>query len=163
MDAEDNPVTEASFAVEGGTIVPGADAPDDTDPLTTDGTEGKASFTLKHGQSVTIADIPIGNKVRVAETLDGENFGAAGYTASFKDFTDDEAAAIEEAGADTGLRILGDAPRTFAFTNERDEVTPIGVDTGDLGALLLLIAPACLALPAARTIRAVRRRRAEAR
>jgi hypothetical protein len=152
-DANEAPIVDGTFAYTGGTVTDGAEAPDPGTLPATDA-NGKTTFTLNHGQSITIADIPIGSSIRIALTNDGENPGlVSGYTTSFKAFTTDESAATVESGADTDFRELpDDDPRTFAFTNNGTYVPKAGIDakSGGMIAVLLLCLTELIVLIAAR-------------
>jgi len=115
--------------------------------LTLDG-EGKATFTLSHGQMVTIAGVSTSGRVRIVETAD------TNYTTSFKDSLD----AGSTSGSDTGVRPMTAANRTFNFTNARNAVVPTGSSTGS-SALIWLPVLALLAIMAGSAIKAVYRRR----
>jgi len=115
--------------------------------LTLDG-EGKATFTLSHGQTVTIAGVSTSGRVRIVETAD------TNYTTSFKDSLD----AGSTSGSDTGVRSMTAADRTFDFTNARNAVVPAGASTGS-SALIWLPVLALLAIMAGSAIKAVYRRR----
>jgi len=115
------------------------------------GSGGEATFTLTAGQTITIAGVATSAKVRVVQTTD------TNYTTSFKDSED----AGSTSGADTGVRNMTAADRTFDFTNMRS-VVPGGISTGS-GGIVLLSLMALLALAAGLIITAVHRRRAGAR
>jgi len=116
--------------------------------LTLDG-DGKTTFTLSHGQTITIAGVSTSGRVRIVETAD------ANYTASFKDSLD----AAPTSGSDTGVRSMTAADRTFDFANARNIVVPAGASTGG-NALIWLPIMAFLAIMAGLAIKAVYRRRA---
>ena len=116
--------------------------------LTLDG-DGKATFTLSHGQTITIAGVSTSGRVRIAETIDPN------YTPSFKDSLD----AAPTSGSDTGGRPMTAADRTFDFTNARNAVVPAGASTGSSAFIWLLIM-AFLATMASLAIKAACRRRA---
>lgn len=127
-DSDGNPLPDGTQFNYGGGIIPdsGATAPADG-TLTLDRT-GRATFQLGHGQSITIADLPLGGSVQVVETADPN------YTASV---TDSEHADVIVAGHDT--TVLPMAPdRTFQFVNERVVPPPTGLTLGNAGAALLL-------------------------
>ena len=111
--------------------------------------EGKATFTLSHGQTITIAGVSTSGKVRIVETTD------VNYTASF---VDSVAPSMIITAADTGIRNMTSADRTFAFTNARIDIIPAGISTGG-NALTLLAVLAIMAGLAAMV--AYRRRRKE--
>jgi len=138
------------FTYTGGVIAgSGATAP--SGATLTLGSGGEATVTLTTGQTITIAGIATSAKVRVVQSTD------ANYTTSFKDSLD----ASFTSGADTGVRNMTAADRTFDFTNTRS-VVPGGISTGS-GGIVLLSLMALLALAADLTITAVHRRRAGAR
>ena len=116
--------------------------------LTLDG-DGKATFTLSHGQTITIAGVSTSGRVRIVETVDPN------YTASFKDSLD----AAPTSGSDTGVRSMTAADRTIDFANARNAIVPAGASTGG-NALIWLPIMALLAAMAGLAIKAVYRRRA---
>jgi len=137
-----------TFTYTGGVIAgSGATAPSGG-TLTLD-SGGKATFTLSHGQTITIAGVSTSGKVQIVETTD------ANYTATF---IDSVAPSTIVTGGDTGIRNMTSADRTFAFTNARIAVTPAGISTGG-NALLLLAILAIMAGLAAMVV--YRRRRKE--
>jgi len=139
-----------TFTYTGGVIAgSGATAP--SGGTLTLGSGGEATVTLTTGQTITIAGVATSAKVRVVQTTD------ANYTTSFKDSLD----ASSTSGADTGMRNMTAADRTFDFTNTRS-VVPGGISTGS-GEMVLLSLMALLALAAGLIITAVHRRRAGAR
>ncbi|WP_313187237.1 DUF7601 domain-containing protein [Lacrimispora sp.] len=93
---------------------------------------GEATFTLKHGQQITIAGVPVNGKVQIIETA------AAGYTTTFRDGNE------TNTGADTGVRTLAGTAKTFAFTNSRAAVVPTGILTGSSIPLVFLVLPVLL-------------------
>ena len=138
-----------TFTYTGGVIAgSGATAPSGG-TLTLD-SAGKATVTLTTGQTITIAGVATSAKVRVVQTTD------ANYTTSFKDSED----ASSTSGADTGVRSMTAADRTFDFTNTRS-VVPGGISTGSGGIVLLSLM--ALALASGLAITAAYRRRAGAR
>ena len=140
------------FTYTGGIIAgSGATAPSGG-TLTLD-SAGKTTvpLTLTTGQTITIAGVATSGKVRVVQTTD------ANYTTSFKDSLD----ASSTSGADTGMRNMTAADRTFDFTNTRS-VVPGGISTGS-GGIVLLSLMALLALAAGLGITAAYRRRAGVR
>jgi hypothetical protein len=113
--------------------------------------QGKASFQLKHGQSITIGDAPVGGFIEVAEAPD------ANYATHYED----SAAPGTTVGAlNTGLKQLEDTPRAFAFTNARLYTPPTGL--GPSGEGLPLALAAIAGLLAFLAIRAAHRRWARA-
>ena len=111
-----------------GGILPdsGATAPSD-DTLELD-TNGKTTFTLRHGQSITILDVPADAKIQIEEAAD-EN-----YTTTF---LDSERTKYEE-GNDTGVRDMTEDSRSFHFVNERRIPVPTGIDPSNTFIILLL-------------------------
>jgi hypothetical protein len=120
------------FAYEGSAIAgSGATAPANGTLTLTSG--GKAVFTLKHGQAITIKDVKHNSYIRVEETLDSN------YEAAF----------IDNAGApganDTGLRQILTDSRRFDFNNKRIPPPPTGVNAGDPASMALLMSIVFLA------------------
>jgi uncharacterized repeat protein (TIGR02543 family) len=103
--------------------------------------DGSAEFTLKHGESITIKDVPLGGKVKIVQT------GNEHYKASYADpdatgtGSDLNAKTVDSSGDSLELSertmSLG---RAFAFTNTRETVVPASVDAGDVPALLIALA-----------------------
>ena len=91
---------------------------------------GVGVFTLRHGQSITVQDVPADCSVRVVETPD------AGYTISI---ADSEGAVIPDPASpgDTGVLGMTSSPRALTFTNTRVIPPPTGVSLGDSGLVLL--------------------------
>ena len=139
-----------TFNYTGG-VLTGSSATAPSGSTLTLGSGGEATVTLTTGQTITIADVATSAKVRVVQTTD------ANYTTSFKDSLD----ASSTNGADTGVRNMTAADRTFDYTNTRS-VVPGGISTGN-GEMVLLSLMALLALAAGLIITAVHRRRAGAR
>jgi len=114
--------TELNYTITGAGI---------TTPITgvlTLDSDGSATFTLKHGQSIAI-EVPPNCYVRIMETPD------VNYTTTF---IDSELTDPTEDG-DTGETPLGImANRTFAFTNERIEVPPTGLNLRDTPFMILI-------------------------
>lgn len=90
--------------------------------------EGKATFTLKHGQQITIKDpVPQGS-VQIVESADPN------YSVSFTDNSTTSATN----GSDTGIVSLAGADRSFDFINTRISVVPTGVLMGSIQGPALL-------------------------
>ncbi|MDR2106573.1 MAG: hypothetical protein LBP24_04115 [Coriobacteriales bacterium] len=123
------------LAYTGGVLAgSGATAPE-SGTLTLDA-EGKASFSLSHGQFITIDNVTEGSRVRILEDLPP----ASPYVPSF---TDGEDGPITQ-GADTGVRPLPFARHSFAFTNTM--LAPPATGLGDL-AVSNAIVPLVAAVP----------------
>ncbi|MDR2196485.1 MAG: hypothetical protein LBO07_00765, partial [Coriobacteriales bacterium] len=105
------PLAGTQFSYTGG-VVAGSGATAPSGGTFTLDAEGKATFSLTHGQSITVTGIPENRRVRVAETVPA----TSSYAASFKDSAQ---SAVVVQGADTGVRALSATPRTFAFTNTK--------------------------------------------
>ena len=115
-----------TFNYDGG-ILPGlgTDAPE-PGVLTLNG-QGKATINLAHGQSITIAGVPMNCKIQIIEAI------TSGYTPSF---TDSEVSDPGD-GWDTGVRDMTSGERTFAFVNTRELAVVTGLKSGNAGAMLL--------------------------
>lgn len=92
-----------------GGIIAGSGAITPADGRLTLAAEGKAEFTLKHGQQITIINPESQGKIRIVETADGD------YQTTFTD----SGAAGTTTGTDTGVVDLIRADRTFRFINTR--------------------------------------------
>jgi hypothetical protein len=109
-----NPLEEelaqgTEFPCAGSVIEAGVESPDFSSPISLDG-DGKATFTLKHGQSISIGDIVTKGKVRIVE----DDY-SSGYTTAYRDSLTE----ITTADRDTELKAVVDLPRAFAFTNTK--------------------------------------------
>ena len=134
------------FTYTGGVIAgSGATAP--ANGILTLGSGGEATVTLTAGQTITIAGVATSAKVRVVQTTD------ANYTTSFIDSIN---SGITITAADTGVRDMTAADRTFDFTNARS-VVPGGISTGS-GGMVLLALLALFAAGAWLVVTAARRR-----
>lgn len=113
------------FEYEGGAFAGSETAPSLRSNAPADGTlslntNGEATFTLKHGQKITIKKVPANVMIQIIETRDSI------YAASFKDSLDNSV----KAKNDTGALTVGAAARTFDFVNERIIIVPTGIDAG---------------------------------
>lgn len=113
------------FPYTGG-VISGVEAEVPADNVLILDQDGKAVFSLKHGQQIRISDIASNTKVQVVET-DFE-----GYIVSFHDGNH------TGSGADTGIYTLGE-PGEFSFINTRQDVVPAGVLTGNVKGSVLFI------------------------
>ena len=135
-----------TFTYTGGVLTgSGATAP--SGGTLTLGSGGEATVTLTAGQTITIAGVATSAKVRVVQTTD------ANYTTSFIDSIN---SGITITAADTGVRDMTAADRTFDFTNARS-VVPGGISTGS-GGMVLLALLALFAAGAWLVVTAARRR-----
>jgi hypothetical protein len=112
--ADKQPLT-GTFAYQGGTIPGmGAAAP-------TDGTltliDGNCVFSLKHGQTITILNLPGDASIRIVETVNAD------YKPSFTDSAG--ASGTNDTGEDfRDLSVSGTTERAFSFFNAQ-KVTPV--------------------------------------
>ena len=110
-----------------GDAAPGSGAMPPAHGILTLDSSGHTTFTLKHGQQITIAAL-VNSEVQITE------LAAAGYTVSFRDSNE----ASVTADLDTGKRALtGD--RVFDFTNTATTIVPAGILTGNIQGPVLLI------------------------
>jgi hypothetical protein len=110
-----------AFTYTGGIVAGSGATPPANGTLTLD-SQGKAQFTLKHGQTITIDGAAATGKVRAAES-------PAGYTPSFTDSLD--AVPTPYNDLDTGYRSMTDDARIFAFSNDRAVPPPTGIVVED--------------------------------
>ena len=110
-----------------------------TGALTLDN-EGRAMFSLRHGQRIHITEVPLEGSVQIVEALDDH------YQAWF---TDSESVESKEKGHDTGLRSMTE-DRVFHFENARFEVPATGIALGSTGGALLLLT--LISIPAFATL-----------
>ena len=139
-DENGQPMT-GNIAFTGGTITGmGANAP--ADGVLTLDDYGKSAFTLKHGQTITILDVPANAQIRIVETTNVD------YDPSFKD-----SAGASGTTNDTDFRVAGvngTTDRRFDFFNaQKVEIVPTGIadDTSWTAALLMIAASLLLSGP----------------
>lgn len=123
-DASGSPLT-GELAYTGG-ILPGSGASVPGDSRLILDPSGEATFTLRHGQVITIAGVPANGKVWI------EMEPVIGYTTTWQD-----GVAFSGPGNSTDELAMSGTDRTIAFTNTYDDVVPAGIRTDDTGALLL--------------------------
>lgn len=97
-----------------------------TSEITIDG--NKATFTLKHDESLDLTAIPVGSKITVTET---DN---AGYTVSY---TVNEGDPVNGAEAED-IEVSGNGT-TIVFTNHKDTTVDTGISLDDLPYVIMLI------------------------
>ena len=85
--------------------------------------DGKVTFTLSHGQKISIENLPSDAFIRIVEKNEVD------YIESFVD----SAEAEKERGNDTGIRLVGREDRAFDFLNTRYEVVATGIKEGMKG------------------------------
>jgi hypothetical protein len=116
-----------------GSIVDGSGAKQSTSTTLTL-LDGKATVVLKHDESVTLADLPLGTNIQIVQTTFGWPYVTSFIDSNTSDIIERPIIVPgnpESAKPDTGPRILAENdPRTFAFTNEYDDTPPTGVGTG---------------------------------
>jgi hypothetical protein len=91
--------------------------------------DGKAVFTLKNGQEITIKDIPANYKIQIVETP------VSGYEATFTDSDPTGSSGT----FDTDYRTVGKIARTFSFTNKMNAPPPTSIDSGDMAIAITII------------------------
>ena len=131
------------FSYTGASVAAGAEPPEDG-ILTLD--NGALIFTLKHGQSITIENVPLNRGVQITQTRDDN------YETSFTDSGDNGTIVFDN---DTAMLPMT-ADRVFAFSNTRKVVPLTGISLGKGGAVmpfalaLLLALAACIGKKALR-------------
>jgi hypothetical protein len=93
--------------------------------------DGKAAFKLKHGETITILNIPENVQVRIVE------IDYSGYDASF---TDDHENCDHPRLNDTGFMLVGKTGLNFKFLNETNIPPPTGIDEGSGIMTVVLVA-----------------------
>jgi hypothetical protein len=134
-DSQGQPLSQGTFTYAGGASDPSVTAPPGG-TLTLDA-EGKATFTLKHGQSVEIQQIPPDLSAQVVETEDH----AFVTSSALVDMSG--SAPVHAAAGDTGPIVMGTdgAGWLVSFTNTREMPVPsgIGADLVESWWLLLIV------------------------
>ncbi len=87
-----------------------------------------ATFTLKHGESITLTDIPIGSKITVTES---DN---AGYTVSYTINGVDSADVLDEGK----VQILENDTK-IVFTNNKGVIVDTGISLDQLPYIIMLV------------------------
>ena len=99
---------------------------------------GQAEFTLKHGESIRLTDLPTGTQYTVEE-LDADKDGYATTVKQTADGKEESASAAEGS-------ISPDGGNKVAFTNHKDAPEPDAPTTGDNSAMPLWVMLAILSL-----------------
>ena len=119
--------TGQTFSYTGGTLPNTGASPPANSTITTNG-YGEATFTLKHGQTITIANVMADYQIKIVESKDSE------YKVTYTDSGD-----VSDPGdQDMAFKAVGTANRTIAFVNKRLMPPPTGVDAGNVFAEILL-------------------------
>ncbi|MCL1816244.1 MAG: hypothetical protein FWG43_01400 [Clostridiales bacterium] len=150
-DQYDNPLTAGTKFDYIGATLAGYDVMAPENETLTLENGGLASFTLRHGQSITIEGIPTNVKVGVRED-------STGYMVSIRDSKTSGSIGDN----DTGLQNMSSEPRTFDFINSREGVVVSAVGTGGIESALILQGILILMLLSTRFVKSVQRRRKEA-
>ncbi|WP_205692743.1 right-handed parallel beta-helix repeat-containing protein [Lacrimispora amygdalina] len=124
-DSSGTPLT-GTLTYKGG-IVSGSGAVRPSNGTLTLDANGDAIFTLRHGQQITIADVPTDGKVWI------ETESVIGYTASWSDSD-----LSTGTGVSTGELTMTGTDRTIAFTNTYADVVATGIRPNSTGPALLL-------------------------
>ncbi|MCL2888907.1 MAG: hypothetical protein FWE65_00620 [Eggerthellaceae bacterium] len=124
-DKEGRPLAKGTLISYTGDTLPGSTAEAPRPGLLRLDEGGKASFTLSHGQLVSLQGLPYGTQLRIEED-------PAGYIASFYD---SEKSGLSEQGSDTktdsaAMREMTQ-DRSFDFVNRREKVVPSGIAYSD--------------------------------
>jgi len=134
---ENDQALEGTIHYEGGTVSGMAATAPMNGALTLN--DGKVAFILKHGQTITLLDVPADAMIRVEETVESN------YSPSYVDST-----GANGTTNDTGFSVVsanGTTARTFEFFNKQNvDPVPTGIadnlrETGviaELSALLIL-------------------------
>ena len=100
-----------------------------------------SSFSLKHGQTITIKGIPPGTTVIVSEVDPGADKYDTSYIVDGNSGGD---------GLSTGTLVMDDLDLTVDFTNKRKAIVPTGIHSGE--SAIVAFALAAIVLVAARQI-----------
>ena len=150
MDGSTNQLAAGTtLFYEGGSVHGSGVNPPPNDSLTLEA-GGKATFNLKHGQSITIKDLQSDYWVQIVETSDGS------YNASFT-YNDDQLGEVSKQSVFTDPIYVDVSGRTIDFVNTRALIPPTGIDLESTGLRLLLLATLIILLSLA-TVWLMRRR-----
>ena len=120
LDGEKKPMTGKEIAYESAVIKGQEDVPLANGALRLNA-EGKAIFTLKHGQTIKLLGVPTDAWIRIT-TEDDKDYWTT--------FIDSEIAE-DETGKDTGARLVGEPERAFDFLNTKEVIPPMNVNVGE--------------------------------
>lgn len=126
-DNSGTPLASGTRLAYTGGIIPGSGAPVPAGGTLTLDSGGKATFTLRHGQTITIAEVPADGRVWITEA------DVTGYTASWRD-----GALSPGIGTFTDELIMSGMDKTVAFTNTYGDIVPTGIWTDNARPALLL-------------------------
>ena len=128
LENPDGSILTGEYAYTGGIVtgITGAVAPDD-DSLKLDA-EGKATFALSHGQTITIHGLPVGTTYTITEP----DAQADGYTVTA---SGEDAKMTRDASCNGTLS----QETTVTFTNEKATAVPTGIRQDTLPWLLTLV------------------------
>jgi signal peptidase I len=113
------PLLASSQLAYTGGVLAGSGATAPADGTLTFDSEGKATFSLSHGQSITLGNVAANSQVRIREDLPA----SSPYIPSFTEGGGGQA----PQGADTDIRPLPAAAHSFAFTNTMPEPPATGI------------------------------------
>ena len=99
-------------------------------------TNGKTSFKLKHGQSVTIPDVPYGAEFTVEEGASSSVGYETRYTATYMEEGTEKQ---DKAGNGKNVSGITKEQETVTLINKRDSVIPAGVALNLLLPLMLIL------------------------
>ena len=126
-DADGNPLPQGTeFTYTGGTTVSGVASPGGGTLRLNNA--GSATFQLKHGQTITVENIPYTYKVYIAETADVR------YTTTY---TLDGGSSVTDTDTGPVALVDGGDDRRVDFVNTRITVVETGVSDGMTGAAVL--------------------------
>jgi len=146
-DASSTPVAGETFSY---TKTGAGISPPETGTLALTDSGGKTTFTLKHGQTISIEGVASGGFIQIVETTE-PNYSAF--------FVDSDAPLVSVDSNDTTMLAMS-KNRSFAFTNEHDPIPPGGIAAGGPETMLPLFALAFLAAPIIHKAAYRRRRKA---
>ena len=124
-DDHGNPM-QGAYACTDGVVAGTAATPPSYDAIQFND-EGIALFSLSHGQSITILDVPTEYNIQIVEAPDSN------YTTSF--ISNGASPAIPIECGDTGM-VAVSPNLTFMFTNARVAAVLSGIGAGSIGALI---------------------------
>jgi len=128
-DSNGYPLPAGTEFIFVGDTIPDTVATAPPDGTLTLNSNGRAMFTLRHGQLITIEDLPLAGNVRIMEI---ENLN---YTTSFRD---SENAGAPVVGNDTGMLSMVDN-RVIDFINDRFVPPPTGLNVGNDEMSLMIV------------------------
>ena len=147
-DGDENPLPAGTTFNYSGDVLPGSKATAPSNGVLTLNQEGWDTFTLKHGQSITIKGVPVDAKVRIVESS---------YNLYNTSYIDDDYPGSKEPN-NMPLISVGSDGKIFSFENERKVVVPTGIESETWAIVALPLIATAFILTGMTALRILKRR-----